>query len=299
MTSMTTNRPVGRAAAPASGFRLESFVTLLFTGAIMAGLAFGWSIRNEFIITPEHGLGYVLGIVGATLMLLVLAYPLKKHLPRANWLRFSTPAWFRIHMTFGLLGPLAILYHCNFSLGSTNSTVALLSMLVMVASGLIGRYLYTRVHLGLYGERAALENLRKRKFTLQHDLEERKDTLRISPDLIDGIEHAEEKIASATNRIAGVLRSAFASRRIRRQLRRRLLLDQRGHRPFESLSTRAKAKALRGFESDLDVFLDIVRRIAQLTFFERMFSLWHTLHMPIFFILVLSGAVHVYAVHVY
>ena len=33
--------------------------------------------------------------------------------------------------------------------------------------------------------------------------------------------------------------------------------------------------------------------------YERLFSLWHVLHMPLFFMLIIAGIVHVVAVHVY
>ena len=33
--------------------------------------------------------------------------------------------------------------------------------------------------------------------------------------------------------------------------------------------------------------------------YERLFSLWHVLHLPLFFMLLIAGIVHVVAVHVY
>jgi hypothetical protein len=46
-------------------------------------------------------------------------------------------------------------------------------------------------------------------------------------------------------------------------------------------------------------FLNAVSRAAQLTLWERMFSLWHVFHVPLFFLLLVSGVVHVIAVHLY
>ena len=43
----------------------------------------------------------------------------------------ATRHWFRLHMIFGLLGPLLILYHSNFHLGSFNSRVAFYAMLLV------------------------------------------------------------------------------------------------------------------------------------------------------------------------
>jgi hypothetical protein len=49
----------------------------------------------------------------------------------------------------------------------------------------------------------------------------------------------------------------------------------------------------------LRTYLETVRRVAGFTFYERLFSLWHVLHLPLFLMLVISGSIHVYAVHLY
>ncbi|MGB5624105.1 MAG: hypothetical protein WBM61_00125, partial [Woeseiaceae bacterium] len=43
----------------------------------------------------------------------------------------------------------------------------------------------------------------------------------------------------------------------------------------------------------------MMRQVAQLSFYERLFSLWHVFHMPLFLVLVVSALVHVLAVHMY
>ena len=93
------------------------------------------------------------------MMLLLLLYSARKHV---RWLKFLGPtvAWFRYHMILGVLGPLCILYHSNFGLGATNSNVALFSMLTVAGSGLIGRYIYARIHHGLYGSKLSLGELK-------------------------------------------------------------------------------------------------------------------------------------------
>ena len=45
--------------------------------------------------------------------------------------------------------------------------------------------------------------------------------------------------------------------------------------------------------------ISATRRVIELSAFERLFSLWHALHLPLFFMLLVAGIVHVIAVHVY
>ena len=49
----------------------------------------------------------------------------------------------------------------------------------------------------------------------------------------------------------------------------------------------------------IDARLLTTRRVLEFDAFERLFSLWHVLHLPLFFMLVIAGIVHVIAVHVY
>jgi len=46
-------------------------------------------------------------------------------------------------------------------------------------------------------------------------------------------------------------------------------------------------------------FVRLTGRVAQFTLCERMFSAWHVLHMPLFFMMVVSALIHVLAVHMY
>ena len=45
--------------------------------------------------------------------------------------------------------------------------------------------------------------------------------------------------------------------------------------------------------------LAAVRRVARFSFYERVFALWHALHLPLCFLLFISAGIHVYAVHSY
>jgi hypothetical protein len=58
-------------------------------------------------------------------------------------------------------------------------------------------------------------------------------------------------------------------------------------------------KQLREERRCLTVYLEMLRKVNQLTYYERLFSLWHVLHFPLFLMLVISGIIHVIAVHIY
>ncbi len=45
--------------------------------------------------------------------------------------------------------------------------------------------------------------------------------------------------------------------------------------------------------------LEAGRRMAEYKLYARLFSFWHVLHIPLFFMLLIAGIVHVVAINVY
>jgi hypothetical protein len=49
----------------------------------------------------------------------------------------------------------------------------------------------------------------------------------------------------------------------------------------------------------IDKRIAATRRLADFQAFERLFSLWHALHIPLIVMLLVAGIVHVIVVHLY
>ena len=265
---------------------------------VAALLCYGWTAHTERYISPKRGLGYALGIIGGSLMLVVLVYSLRK---RWRWLEFlgSTPGWFKFHMVLGIAGPLCILYHSNFGTGATNSNVALFSMLAVAGSGVIGRYIYGHIHYGLYGRKLELRELRDEAERLRGSA----DGIGFVPELISRLESAEQRLLNAGSRLWGVgyvkpLVVSLATLRARAQLRRYV----RGALHTTSGAAAVRAEQQHGCQRALayvDRRLTATRRVAEFDGYERLFSLWHSLHVPMIFVMVFAAIVHVIAVNVY
>ncbi|MCB9727214.1 MAG: hypothetical protein H6746_01890 [Deltaproteobacteria bacterium] len=88
------------------------------------------------------GLG--LGIAGTFLILLNLTFLLRRRV--RSFRRFGAlRIWMDMHVVTGLLGPLLIVYHTTFHLRTTVATAAVIALAVLVATGLIGRFIYAMV----------------------------------------------------------------------------------------------------------------------------------------------------------
>lgn len=266
---------------------------------LLAALIAGWLLSDKKLVDPNDGLGYWLGIVGGSLMLLLVLYPAGKKstiLRRLGLVKH----WFRIHMIFGLVGPLLVLYHCNFSVDAINSSVALYSMIAVTVSGLVGRYFYTRIHRGLYGKRANIEELREE---ISDATENSRGLAAILPNFIDTLHAVSAKLIgdeyTRSISIRHCLSWTFKYYTVR--IRLYLLINKElRERASNSSALNNNMKNLRKTANRYAAQqVGLMRQVAQLALFERLFSLWHVFHMPLFLLLIVSALVHVLAVHMY
>lgn len=105
-----------------------------------------WAVaaRRDGALPASSGvIGHGIGIAGSVLMLMTATlYSLRKLSATARW--GSTASWLRFHMVTGLVGPYMVLLHTAGRFQGLAGFTMLLTA-VVVASGLTGRYLYTRV----------------------------------------------------------------------------------------------------------------------------------------------------------
>jgi hypothetical protein len=272
---------------------------LVWTLVVAAILYWGSHAHLDRYISPQRGLGYWLGIIGGCMMILLLIYSARK---RIAWLRWigSVPAWFEIHMTLGVIGPVLVLFHANFSLGATNSNVALFCMLLVSGSGVAGRYMYTRLHAHLEGHEDTLEELK----AVGARLASQTTNMAFLPGLIEAIERVEKRYIepprSPLLRIPHLLTGGFRSIIARFLLRREIeLAVKRAHMrgsQLVAMHARRLAVAARAYSRRR---LDAGRRMTEYQVYARLFSYWHILHLPLFFMLLVAGVVHVVAINVY
>ena len=249
--------------------------------------------------TPGSPLGYRLGVVGGLMMLCLLLYPLRKTCTALhNW--GAIKYWFRVHMIFGIAGPILVLFHSTFRFGSLNAAVALGSMLLVALSGIVGRFLYARIHSGLYGSLSNFEEMQ----AISKRTESR---VRRLFDIVPEIETRLQAYTSLTHPAsasAPVRAWQFAtlgwrtwqtSRECRSYVRQMLWARARqDHKRPEELQRHYD-------EADkiIRAYLSAAQRAAQFRTYDRLFSLWHIAHIPFIYMLAISAIVHVIAVHMY
>ena len=300
MTTLTTgSTDAAPAAAPSapkksrlrSDISLYILLTLLIVGA--------WRFSRMGYYHSGDNVGYWMGVAGGVMMLLLFSYPLRKyfrfmqHLGKVKW-------WFIVHMILGIGGPLLILLHSTFHLGSVNAAVALFSMLIVAGSGVVGRFLYLRIHRGLHGERTNLADLQRRAGLAEGEIKSR---FRFAPGVAQQL-LAFEAEASHEGKGWGLtlrqllwlpIRQRMVLEACSAELRVRLRAIGKERKWTRGQFHRRHAQARATTRN----YLRSVLRVAQFSAYERVFALWHVLHVPFVYLLLLTAGFHVFAVHAY
>ena len=257
-------------------------------GVVAVAIVIGFWTREDRWFVPDRGLGYAFGIVGLTLMTLLLSYPIRKRLKFArNWGR--TANWFEVHMLFGLVGPLAILYHSNFRLGSLNANIALICTLTVASSGVAGRVFYRHIHELLTGRRKTLADMRQGLETTRARVAEEAAAAGVLDELTRFEVYTLGDGSQGVSAFRNIFVIPFSSRLARRKAM--VLLRKSSHERPRDATKRAKS-AVRDY-------IAAVRGVADFSLYERLFGLWHVAHLPLAFLLYATAIVHVVAVHMY
>ena len=262
---------------------------LFLLTSLVALVWLGWKVAHGKYYQPGEGLGYNLGLVGGLMMLTLLLYSARKHL------KFMQPLgklkhWFRIHMMLGVIGPILVIFHTTFHLHSVNASVAFYCMLLVAGSGLVGRFVYTQIHKGLYGSRSTLKEAYDDLAGSSGDI---KSKLHFFPKVEKKLIKFEYEALEKKRRfLAGIW--FFLSFDVRR-----MWLAWQCRR-YISLKLGASKHDLTDEASALiGQYLTRIQTVAQFKKFEQIFSTWHVVHIPLMYMMVATAIFHVIWVHMY
>ncbi len=118
---------------------------LLIAAALIVVLTTAYWVFVSAAGIPAAGglVGHLMGVVGFTMMLLTeTLYSLRKRAMRRP--RGSMRSWLQAHIVMGIVGPYLVLLHAAWTFNGLAGALTLMTALV-VASGFIGRYIYTAV----------------------------------------------------------------------------------------------------------------------------------------------------------
>lgn len=223
-------------------------------------------------------IGHRLGIVGSSMMMLMLLYSVRK---RVGALRRVGPLgrWLDVHIYFGIVGPLLVILHSTFKVQGVVA-LSFWSMILVVSSGVIGRYLYLQIPRTRAGEELALAELERLDRQLADSLRTR---FRLSEAQLARLDEvAADPTTPRVGLLRGMVRIVVDDVRLRSRLRDFARSCRSVPRPvFEEFERVVRQKA------------QARRRILLWDRLHEVFHYWHVLHKPFAVVMYVFMIIHV------
>jgi len=222
--------------------------------------------------------GHSIGILGFIMMLMAESlYTLRKRSRSARWGRMSS--WLQFHIFTGLVGPYMVLLHTSWKFNGLAGIVMLLTVII-VASGFMGRYIYTsvpRTAEGIEIEANELEQqIRSTDGELQNWLASRPELYRVLSKRL-----SSTPISTGSRLVFG---RAFEEWNARlRWWRESSRMDRNARMQAKQLNELLKReRTLR-------------RQFASIALSRRLLGLWHAIHIPVGMVLFTAAFIHIIA----
>jgi hypothetical protein len=217
-------------------------------------------------LKPTGTLGHGIGIAGSFLIITgVFGYMARKRFRRLSRIGLLKH-WLEFHIFLCSLGPILILFHTSFKFGGIIA-ISFWSMVIVVISGIIGRYIYLQIPRTIEGRELTMNELTKMEQNLGSILNNDIGThaeifplLKIGPETLQSINHRSHLIS--------LFRHIFYKRKLIRQMSRKLKETK--------IPGRQSRRIMRIFKSKIT----LSRRIYYLTVMQKLFRYWHVAHLP-------------------
>jgi hypothetical protein len=198
-----------------------------------------------------------------------------RRLSRIGYLKY----WLEFHIFLCTLGPVLVLFHTSFKFGGLVS-VSFWSMVAVVVSGIIGRFIYLQIPRTIEGRELSLNELNRRKQDFYEELEKnyRIDTEILSLLTVSLNSKTEPGKINVFTRI--VRRVQFESKLIK-EVKSKL---KNKNIPQKNLRT-----IIRVIKSEIV----IARRIDWLSTMQNFLRYWHVAHLPFAIIMLVIMIIHV------
>src|SRR5688572_4861269 len=231
------------------------------------------------MLKPSGIAGHGLGIIG-TLMILIgvfgyIGRKKKKFLPRVGVLKH----WLEFHIFLCSVGPLLILFHTAFKFGGIVS-ISFWSMVAVVLSGIIGRFIYIQIPRTIQGRELSLGEIKEMKDTMSRNLSVKYG--------LDEVMYT--MLISATQKEIDFGNKGYVGRVIERINHNRSIRNTTREILNKTSLTR---KDKRGVMKLVGNEMTLNARISRLQTMQKLFKYWHVAHLPFALIMLVIMVIHV------
>lgn len=253
--------------------------------SIMATLhSFGLMKSYPVIYEPGKGIWRLMGWVGSGMMVLMMAYTIRKKFAFMSSLG-SMRMWLNFHMFLGVVGPILITFHTTFKFGGIIGT-SYWSMVATVLFGVLGRYIYIQIPRSITGAELNMRDIDGIVSSMEKRLESQlgkkgADTNAIFG-LLKGVCESSVRDGNALRVLLHMMATDLLNR-VRTWKLKRVLVKQYGLDSWTAGKTIALVKKKAA----------LIRKKNFLSTSHRMLKYWHVVHIPLAIVMFSIMFIHV------
>ncbi len=239
------------------------------------------------MLRPSGTVGLSAGVLAVAIFCFLWLYPLRKKYKQLAFLG-SLGKWMDVHIAAALAMPLLLAIHAAWNADGVIG-LGLLSMMVVIASGVVGRYLYVRIPRARNGVELTREEVAGRRRELIGEIAE---TTGLGVEVVTrtlAIGSAAREEESLPRIFARLLSEDLLRWRRTAELQRRWAQVTQAGRP---LDRRALAEAVRLASQEMS--LEQQSRMLDAT--HRVFRFWHVAHRPFAVTALVAVVIHIVVV---
>ena len=234
--------------------------------------------QNE-LLKPTGFIGHGIGILGSLLIIFgVFGYMARKRIRRFSRIGVLK-YWLEFHIFLCSLGPVLVLYHTSFKFGGLVA-ISFWSMVAVVLSGVIGRFIYLQIPRTIQGRELSLNDLNGIESDLYTEL---KDRYNVDYEILSRMNEAliSIQLQGSKNFLVRIFKRFRFEHRVIKQIRKELKTQQ--------LSGKNYRKVVKIFKSRII----LKRRIDWLSSMQRFLRYWHVAHLPFALVMLVIMIIHV------
>lgn len=265
---------------------LVSIIVLTTLLLLYKGMPYYSTPLEERFYHSDHDLfkssglyGHGLGIIGTLMIVIgVFSYMARKRyrfLSRFGRLKY----WLEFHIFLCVLGPILVLFHTSFKFGGIVS-ISFWSMVIVVASGVIGRFIYIQIPRTIEGRELSLNEVREMKSDLDTSLKNRYKLDENSYKSILYYVNFTTQYKSQNIIIRAISKHMEDWKRIRK-VKKALKKNKMPNKRINQVTRVIKNE------------ISLNNKIERLQTMQQMFKYWHIAHLPFALIMLVIMVIHV------
>lgn len=275
----------------------ELQVALLALSGFIIITALSWLTISNTNFLASGDFSYNAGLLGGFLMLCSVFYALLKRVKFIYALGHNE-TWFYAHLVCGVVGTMIIFFHTTFQLKSLNSTIAFICLMIVIVSGMFGRYICTLLSFKLqqlYDRIGEHELDVVNIFASHHQSTDKEVKSRLSKLLATGMGkkkkwhdyitlffHLPKRALTFYTGIAKNIKTLYGT-----------VAHRNEWNDFElKASIKESKKLIRQYIKDI-ILLSLTQ------YASNILSHWRTIHSSTLYLLTLTAVGHIVAIHMY